>query len=226
MFFHIDPRDRDGLLAFAHETGRYCDCVEIANCVQKSMSKNRRKKKIAKGHTVGSSDKSVLEIDERDRKDYFTPSAELFQDYCDNVIHNYSLEDQVEQSQVVSIDFGFFDDVNCEANESLRQRVFKLFSGCGKTTYAKTVVLAIGAGGAPAMPLKLSAIEKAGACHSSQLPMQPFLGGIVRQKLLARKSTTLVVVGGGLTAAQLADKCVQEGVSRVYMIMRSALKRK
>ena len=54
MFFHPSPHDRDGLLAYAYETGRYGDCIEIANCVQKSMSKHRRKKKVAKGQVVGS----------------------------------------------------------------------------------------------------------------------------------------------------------------------------
>ena len=98
MFFHPCPRDRDGLLAFAQETGRCGECVEIANCVGKSMSKHRRKKKVAQGLEIGTTarrrDKGAvaLEVDERDRKDYFTPSAGVFGDYCADVVGRYGLE--------------------------------------------------------------------------------------------------------------------------------------
>lgn len=225
MFFHPSPQDRDGLLAFAHETGRYGDCVEIANCVQKSMSKHRRKKRTAKGRPIGSSNQAILEIDERDRKDYFTPSTKLFHDYCDDIVCKYSLEDLVEQSQVASIDFGSFDDIGLHANGGSEDRLFKITTISGATKMAKVVVLAVGAGGGPVMPRPLSTAESDGACHSSQVPKQAFLNDHTRQKILARKRTVVLVVGGGLTAAQLADKCIQHGVSRVFMIMRSVLKR-
>lgn len=45
MFFHPDPHDRDGLLAYAHSKGRECECLEIAGCVGKEISKHRMKKK-------------------------------------------------------------------------------------------------------------------------------------------------------------------------------------
>ena len=225
MFFHPCPHDRDGLLAYAHETGRYGDCVEIANCVQKSMSKHRRKKKVAKGQVVGSeSAKAVLEIDERDRKDYFTPSADVFHDYCDSIVRQYSLENLAEQSQVVSIDFGFFDAFDSPYSGDYEDEMFKIVTSSGSVKFAKTVILAVGAGGGPIMPRQLSAVESEGACHSTQVLEQTFLARHVRQKILARKPTTVIVVGGGLTAAQLANKCIEDGVRRVFMIMRSTLK--
>lgn len=49
MFFHPDPHDRDGLLAYAHAQGRECDCIEIANCVGKELSKHQMKKRRKKG---------------------------------------------------------------------------------------------------------------------------------------------------------------------------------
>ncbi|KAL8721241.1 MAG: hypothetical protein Q9181_007752, partial [Wetmoreana brouardii] len=99
MFFHPGSRDHDGLLAFAHETGRHGDCVKIVNCVGKSMSKHRRKKKtVNQGYGVGSSNVTVLEVDERDRRGYFTPPAEVVHDYCDDVVYKYLLED-VEQKR-------------------------------------------------------------------------------------------------------------------------------
>ena len=168
MFFHPCPRDRDGLLAFAHETGRCDDCVEIANCVGKSMSKHRRKKKTAKGHSIGSSSKANLEIDERDRKDYFTPSAEIFHDYCQDVAHRYSLENLIEHTKVTSIDFGLHDEIYSHNEGDPRQSLFKIATTGGAIEFAKVVVLAVGAGGSPVMPRQLSATEKDGACHSTQ----------------------------------------------------------
>lgn len=225
MFFHPCPRDRDGLLAFAQETGRCDDCVEISGCVGKSLSKHRRKKKLAKGHSVGSSAKAVLEIDERDRKDYFTPSAEIFQDYCDQVVQRYGLEDLIEQAQVTSIDFGYPDEFDLVTNNSMWRKIFRIITSTGSIRFAKVVVLAVGSGGSPIMPRQLLTAEKEGACHTSQLPAQAFLASNVRRKILAREPTNVVIVGGGLTSAQIANKCLQAGVTRVFMIMRSELKR-
>ena len=222
MFFHPCPRDRDGLLAFARETGRCDDCVEIANCVGKSMSKHRRKKKTAKGYSIGSSDKAILEIDERDRKDYFTPSAEIFQDYCQEVVQRYSLENMVEQTQVSSIDFGYHDEF--EEQGDPQTKVFKVTTTGETIKVAKVVVLAIGAGGKPAMPRQLSAAEREGACHSTQFPKQMFLPKSLRRKVLARVPTAVVIIGGGLTSAQIANQCIENGVGRVFLVMRGPLK--
>lgn len=45
MFFHIDPADRDSLVAFAQERHREEELVEIENCVGKEVSKHHRKQK-------------------------------------------------------------------------------------------------------------------------------------------------------------------------------------
>ncbi|KAL8846929.1 MAG: hypothetical protein Q9221_008017 [Calogaya cf. arnoldii] len=231
MFFHPCPRDRDGLLAFAQETGRCDECVEIANCVGKSMSKHRRKKRVAKGQGVGGGSAAkygpVLEIDERDRKDYYTPSAEVFCDYCRDVVERYGLEDSVEEAKVASIDCGTYDEeIGLHHEDDPPARLFKVMTADGDIRFAKVVVLAIGAGGKPNMPRQLSAAEKEGACHSTQLPKQRFLAPRVVQKIGKRVPTTVMVVGGGLTAAQIANQCIENGVSRVFMVMRSGLKLK
>ena len=46
MFFHVDPRDRDALLAFAYEEERPYECSEITGCVGKEKSKHYRKKSL------------------------------------------------------------------------------------------------------------------------------------------------------------------------------------
>ena len=196
--------------------------MEIANCVGKSMSKHRRKKKTAKGYSIGSSDKAVLEIDERDRKDYSTPSAEIFQEYCREVVQRYFLEDVVEQTQVSSIDFGYHDEF--EAHGDPQTKVFKIIAIGGAIKFAKVVVLAIGAGGKPTMPRQLSAAEREGACHSSQVPKQMFLPETLKPRILALVSTAVVVIGGGLTSAQIANQCIENGVRRVFLVMRGPLK--
>lgn len=45
MFFHVDPGDRDGMLAYTQETGREKDLWEISGCVGKELSKHQKKKK-------------------------------------------------------------------------------------------------------------------------------------------------------------------------------------
>jgi hypothetical protein len=45
LFFHPDPRDRDGLLAFSHFHDRTGELQEIHNVVGREVSKHRTKKK-------------------------------------------------------------------------------------------------------------------------------------------------------------------------------------
>ena len=224
MFFHPCPRDRDGLLAFARETDRCDECVEIANCVGQSMSKHRRKKKTAKGQGIGTSTTAALEIDERDRKDYFTPSTVVFEDYCRDVVRRYDLEHVVDKAQVASIDYGPGDDFGLFHDSDSGASLFKVTTTAGDVKFAKIVVLAVGAGGSPCMPQKVSTAGQQGACHSTQLPQRAFLSQSLVHKIAARLSTTVMVIGGGLTAAQIAPQCIEKGVKRVFMVMRSSLK--
>lgn len=190
------------------------------------MSKHRRKKKIAKGQGVETPVGGILEIDERDRKDYHNPSADIFHEYCDEVVDRYCLADLIEQAQMTSIDFGVAEGFDIHNEEVRGRNVFKIMLSTGITKFARIVVLAIGAGGGPNMPRSLSEAEQEGACHSTRLPMQIFLSANVRQKIFERKTTNIVVVGGGLTAAQIANKCLEDSVARVFMLLRSTIKRK
>lgn len=49
MFFHVDPGDRDGMLAYTQEVGREEDLWEISGCVGKEMSKHKKKKRRQSG---------------------------------------------------------------------------------------------------------------------------------------------------------------------------------
>lgn len=46
MFFHVDPGDRDGLLAYTQEMGREKELWEITGCVGQELSKHKKKKRI------------------------------------------------------------------------------------------------------------------------------------------------------------------------------------
>lgn len=50
MFFHPDPRDRDGMLEFAVREGRQGELKVIEGVVGKDLSKHQRKKKMKDGY--------------------------------------------------------------------------------------------------------------------------------------------------------------------------------
>ncbi|KAL5357845.1 hypothetical protein BJX96DRAFT_28656 [Aspergillus floccosus] len=214
MFFHVDPGDRDGMLAYTQEMGREKDLWEISGCVGKELSKHRRKKKQQR-RSVAIGDN---EIDERDRKDYFSPSTELFTDYCESIVRRYGLDAPglIQQREVVDIQYDF------HAEMSPADKIFTVTAADGARFFSRAVVLAIGPGMTKVFPFPLSAEEKQGACHSTEI--RSFPSPNVRSKIQQRRPTNLVIVGGGLTSAQIADMAIRKGVSKVWLLMRSDFK--
>jgi len=211
MFFHVDPRDRDGLLGYAHEQGRTQELIEIGGCIGQERTKNQRKKDRGRARNW-----REVAIDERDRKDYYTPSTCLFRDHCECVIDDYDLREEVlKEENVLDIDFGYVDGV------SELERVFSVTTDAG-VWYSKTAVLSIGHGGVPAIPDTLERRSIPGACHSMHIKQFP--DPAVQLKIDNRRETNVVVVGGGLTAAHLAVNGLRAGMSKVHMIIRSHLK--
>ena len=49
MFFHPDPRNRDGLLEFVYREGREVELKEISGVIGKSLSKHQRKQTMKNG---------------------------------------------------------------------------------------------------------------------------------------------------------------------------------
>lgn len=101
--------------------------------------------------------------------------------------------------------------------------------------YARAVILAVGPANAPVLP-KIPSLSFPGqdlanqtmpqARHSMQIPQHLFPDAIVQQRMQAGRRTNIVVVGGGLTSAQLADLAIRQGVSKVWHLMRSPLRTK
>ena len=108
-------------------------------------------------------------------------------------------------------------------------KVFTVTSSTGQKFYSRAVVLAIGAGGAnisKIFPWKPTTEEEGASacCHSMEMKMFPSIN--VKNKIQSRRQTNVVVVGGGLSSAQLVDLAVRKGVTKVWLLMRSDFKGK
>ncbi|KAI2857978.1 hypothetical protein CBS147343_9735 [Aspergillus niger] len=213
MFFHVDPRDRDGMLAYTREVRRERDLWEISGCVGKELSKHKKKKMRSRAQAVGE-----VEIDERDRKDYFSPSTDLFGDYCGSIVSRYGLDapGMIRQCEVNDISYDYHSEL------SPSDKIFTVTTAEGNQFYSRVVVLAIGPGRTKILPFKLSGEEEQGACHSTEIRMFPSIN--VKAKIKQRQETNVVVVGGGLSSAQVVDMAIRRGVTKVWFLLRSDFK--
>ncbi|KAL4873476.1 hypothetical protein BDV12DRAFT_182284 [Aspergillus spectabilis] len=218
MFFHVDPGDRDGMLAYTTEQGREKDLWEISGCVGKEMSKHKRKKQQKKQKQRNLKVIGDTEIDERDRKDYFSPSTGLFRDFCGSVVDRYGLgaPGLIREGEVLNIKYDYVEDLDSS------RKVFTVTTKDGSIFYARAVVLAVGPGGRKLVPFSLSAAEAEGSCHSGEI--RTFPSPNVKRKIQQRKETNVVVVGGGLSSAQIVDMAIRKGVTKVWFLLRSDFK--
>jgi lysine/ornithine N-monooxygenase len=162
-----------------------------------------------------------LRIDDRDRNDYFTPSSELFDDYCDDIVRRYQLQDLVQKAKVDDISFGNIDGL-------IGGKVFSINTTNG-VFLARTVVVAIGPGSKPCIPrdtpLRLGPADES-VCHCFDALGRSCVPNHVIEKIEAKQPTNVVVVGGGLTSAQISDMLIRRGVSKVWLLMRGKYKLK
>lgn len=164
---------------------------------------------------------AAVDVDERDRKDYFTPPTSLFLHHCRSIADRYSLcGDIVRKESVQDIEYGTAED------EATGKSLFTLKTDQG-VHYARTVVLAVGPGSKPQIPRIPGLWAQPGAvpphvCHSMQI--KEFPASVVQSRIEARKSTNVLVVGGGLTSAQLTDLAVRRRVTKVWHLMRGPCK--
>jgi hypothetical protein len=130
-------------------------------------------------------------------------------------VDRYKLSDSiVSQEQVEDIRYDHVREFSDD------QKIFsvKTNKGCH---YAKTVVVAVG-GNQPQIPCALSTEELLGATHAMHIKIFPPI--YTEKKIAAGAETNVLVVGGGLTSAQIADLAVRRGVTKVWLIMRGPLK--
>ncbi|KAL2127850.1 hypothetical protein VTI74DRAFT_10089 [Chaetomium olivicolor] len=207
MFWHVDPHDRDSLLSKAYEQGRENELMEIKGCVGKEVSKHLKKKR---GKYIGCKSDSRVLINERDRKDYFNPTQALFYDHCSEVVLRYGLQagGLVRKERVLDISFASVPGISVADGKLFTVRTDK------GIRYSSIVVVAVGPGNQPRIPKipgMLSCIRN-------------FPDELLKQRIAARRHTNILIVGGGLTSAQLADLAIRKGVSTVWHMMRGPLR--
>ncbi|KAF2973437.1 hypothetical protein GQX73_g104 [Xylaria multiplex] len=211
MFFHVDPLERDGLLSYAYANGRSDELRELHGCVGKEFSKFQRKKR----EKMGRQQQNIPTVDERDRQDYYVPSTPLFFSHCDCLVDRYELRDtMLSQEQVEDIRYDYVKEFSDD------QKIFRIKTNKG-CHYSKIAVLAIG-GNPPKIPYPLTSREMEGATHAMDIKAFPPL--YMQKKIANKARTNVLVVGGGLTSAQIADLAVRRGVTKVWLIMRGPLK--
>ncbi|WFD35721.1 hypothetical protein MCUN1_002582 [Malassezia cuniculi] len=257
MFFHPDPADLGGLLEWTVATGRNTvghpsliydnkrseplpELLEIPGVVGKEVSKHKQKMKrrLALGPA----------INERDRRDYATPGAKLFQDFCNDIVARYGLVPETKDGKLLSaaeylearrkrptsaldtalvsgnvahLDYGTVDVSHCGRTDT--QRAFSVRLGDGTLIGAKAVISAVGTGGRPNVPDWL-ATHHEGWVHSTQLATPGFV--FPPKDLTESDTSTLVVIGGGLSSAQICDIAIRRGVKRVVLLLRGHFKSK
>ncbi|KAF5259929.1 hypothetical protein FOXYS1_9447 [Fusarium oxysporum] len=217
MLWHVDPLDRDALLAHAYANDRADELVEIRNCVGKEVSKHGRKK--SGQRACGRRQEARVDINVRERNDYYNPSTSLFCDHCEKVAARYNLSSNMIRKEALQhLDYDEVKGISIDG-----EKLFTVTSNKVRR-YARTVVLAVG----PANVAKIPHIPSMPGgklpqtCHSMHITEFP--DPIVKARIAAKRTTNILVVGGGLTSAQLTDLAIRKGVTKVWHVMRGPLR--
>lgn len=236
MFFHPDPHSIDSMITYAHQSNRESDLMEIPNVVGREYSKHQQKrvmnKQRAKRPAPLDTEKNhdlpgIVDINMRDWRDYYRPLTKFFKDFCQDVVDRYDLGSCVRKDEVVSVRYGNFHIFD----KSFVERGFIFVTASGKIYGSKICVVASGHRGKINFPLK--GIESSlkvqnqldFACHTTHIfnRATPFPPVKVIRKLNMRKKCSIVIVGGGLTSAQLAHVACTMGIE-VTLLLRGPIK--
>ncbi|KAF8761980.1 fad binding domain protein [Rhizoctonia solani] len=263
LFWHPGPADLDALITFAERKGRsksgpptvlYSqtrstsprpELIEIPGCVGAEISKHKRTSRRSRQETNYARlvQKSGPTINERDRRDYFTPGTALFHDFVqEDVVQRYGLASSAPwpeaksglnnphtgaitmlKGEVASLDW-----VPLHVEGSGHTAGFCVQTNDGACVGAKAVVCAVGMGGCPSIPPVLSS----STCGSTKLEMHG--PGWAHSSFLTNPSYTFppeycnrgtaVVIGGGLTSAQICHLALQKGFFKVVLVLRGFMK--
>lgn len=147
----------------------------------------------------------------------------MFHDFCNSCIERYGLDKEhtITQEAVRDIDYGSLED----GIGPTAQNTFTIRTD-DSVYHAKVVVLAIGAG-TPIIPRPFSPAIQEGACHAMNIQRHKgmLLDPSVTAKASSGKATNVLVIGGGLTSAQICDGIIKTGVvAKVWLFMRGPWK--
>lgn len=209
MFFHPDPQDIDGMTAFAYRNGRQLELKEIKGVVGKELSNHQQKKK--------RTTRKPVEVNQRVDKDYYRPGTRLFADYCQEIVSRYHLEDKISKQRCKDIQY------------DTREKIFTVTTDKDVLT-CRYVVMACGPIGE--INYDQTRVDfPLGSCHTSHIfsrnsqiafPPEKLLNTVSELKV---NSKTYIVVGGGLTGAQLCRRLIENDPHcHVHWVLRSKLK--
>jgi hypothetical protein len=157
-------------------------------------------------------------LDERDRNDFFRPSTPFFREYCNDVACRYNIEDIVEHSTVTFVTYN-------PREESAGIFILQTSTGI---KHARTVVFACGPATPPTIPPTCTFCHRnpQGVFHAFTPHPSPTssLPDHILQKIQVGRATSLAVIGGGLTSAQVTCAAIHGKVSKVYHFMRGPIK--
>ncbi|OBA24526.1 hypothetical protein METBIDRAFT_35575 [Metschnikowia bicuspidata var. bicuspidata NRRL YB-4993] len=234
MFFHPDPVNLDGMITYAYQNKREKDLTEIQNVVGKEYSKHQQKrvikkntKKLAsplKGESRNDDRPGLIDINMRDYRDYYRPSTKFFKDFCGDIVDRYKLASSIRKDRVVSLNYGDFDIM--EENRTVTGFIVETESG--KIYGCQNCVVASGHDGIINYPILGLADANASlnqACHTTHIFSKriSYPPPIISETLAQKKEASIVIVGGGLTSAQLAHISCNLGV-KVTLVLRSFIK--
>ncbi|MUL36876.1 FAD/NAD(P)-binding protein [Gloeocapsopsis dulcis] len=139
---------------------------------------------------------------------YDLPGTLLFQDFCQELIRRWSLQQHIVTAKVVRIE---------PIKHNLRSR-FRLWLDNDQSIVARRVILAIG-GGTPQIPAWAQQISSSypqeKLCHSCHVDLPN----------LQLHGETILIIGGGLTSGHLALGAIARG-AKVILISRRDLQEK
>lgn len=232
MFFHPDPANVDGLVAFAEKEKieNLKDLLKIENVVGKEYSKHKVKTALKKYNKHRTENKThnqpgLIDVNYRDANDYYRPSAKVFQAFCEDIVSRYKLQDRICKDEVVDIKFKEI----CLYEEQTQGNGFILKTKSGRKLGCKVCILATGHNGEINYPLKPFTSSRhfhETTCHTSHL----FAGNvsvpldIIKNRISQKLDNKTLVISGGQTGAQIVDSLIMEGANKVCMIMRDKLK--
>lgn len=234
MFFHPDPANIDGMITYAHEKNRENDLMEIKNVVGKEYSKHQHKRQMKKnilkaatplsGESLNHDRPGIIDINMRDYRDFYRPSSKLFEDFCDEIVERYGLKPRIRKDEVISIQWR---DIHIQDTDEYHKGFIIKTQG-GRIYGGKTCIVSSGHRGKinyPIMGLSNCNATLDQACHTSHIFTRkaPYPPTCIQNKIDAKKPSSLVIVGGGLTSAQLAHVACTLSVD-VTMILRGPVK--
>ncbi|CDR37849.1 CYFA0S01e18272g1_1 [Cyberlindnera fabianii] len=217
MFFHPNPSDSDAMTAFAYANGREDELMEIKGVVGRDPFK----------HQKGGRRGSTVEVDQRNWTDFYRPGSQLFKDFCSFISKRARLNNQVKQCEVIDVKYGEICVVNEHDGRETKGIGFRVETVSGDVYGCGLCISAVGPSGTINYPIQpdLDYRFPQGSCHSSHLFLKQVSfppPGVVGA--IASKKAELIIVGGGLSSAQLAEKALMQGFSRVHFVTRGEIK--